>query len=240
MEKEKLKGRLREMEMKVESLERGRTESEGVNSGEGGVLEGRGGEGPRNLMGKVNAIEWRLERREREEKRGNIVMKGIKEGKEGLRVEVCKLLKEIGVVGTVEEVRRIGARRKDGTNMAVVKLGNLAMKRDVMEKKMLKGREERIEEDLTWRERKMMWRLGEMVRKEEGEGRRAWVRYGRIWIGGKWWKWDEYEEVLKEERGEKRFEERERGGGEAEMDVKIQRRLIEGEGMGGLLGDGRS
>ena len=82
-----------------------------------------------------------------------------------------------------------------------------------MEKKRrLRGREERIEEDLTWRERRMMWRLGEMARGEEKEGRRAWVWYGRIWMRGKWWRWDEMKEELKEEgAGEERREER-RGG----------------------------
>lgn len=46
-----------------------------------------------------------------------------------------KLFKEIGVEGSIEEVRRVGARRKDGRNMVVVKLGSQEVKRNIMEKK---------------------------------------------------------------------------------------------------------
>lgn len=44
------------------------------------------------------------------------------------------------------------------------------------EKKILRGRKERIMEDLTWRERKIRWKLGDIARSEEMEGRRVWIR----------------------------------------------------------------
>lgn len=50
----------------------------------------------------------------------------------------------------------------------------------------MRGREERIEEGLTWREKKMMWRLKEIAGREEREGMKAWVRYERTWMEGKW------------------------------------------------------
>jgi len=50
-------------------------------------------------------------------------------------------------------------------------------------KKNLRGRKERILEDLLWRERRVRWRLGEIAKMEEAKGRRVWVRGGRIRIG---------------------------------------------------------
>lgn len=73
--------------------------------------------------------------------------------------------------------------------MVWVKLGNEEQKWEVMEKKKnLRGRRERIGEDLkeTWTERKMMWMLGEITRKEEEKGKRVWIRYGRIKIDNVW------------------------------------------------------
>lgn len=49
---------------------------------------------------------------------------------------------------------------------------------------------------LQWKERKMMWRLVKMAKKAESEGRRAWVKYEKIWMERKWWKWDEEREIL--------------------------------------------
>lgn len=69
-------------------------------------------------------------------------------------------------------------------------------------KKRLKGREERIDEDLTWEERKIRWKLREMTKRKEGEGRRVRIGDGGLQINGKWWKWSEEEEVLKNEAGE--------------------------------------
>jgi len=38
-----------------------------------------------------------------------------------------------------------------------------------------------------------------MARREEGKGRRVRIGYGGLQIDGKWWKWSEEEEVLKNE-----------------------------------------
>lgn len=51
---------------------------------------------------------------------------------------------------------------------------------------MLKGRRERILEDLTWKERKMKWCIEEIAREEEKKGKRVWVEYGNIRIEETW------------------------------------------------------
>ncbi|XP_011864665.1 PREDICTED: uncharacterized protein LOC105560291 [Vollenhovia emeryi] len=131
-------------------------------------------------------MEKRMENKEREEKRRNVVMRGV-EVREGKRREaVEEVMKIIGAKAEIKEVRRIGERREEGREMLLVKLENEEQKWDIMEKKRnLRGRPERISEDLTWKERKIKWKLGEIARGEEEKGRKAWIKGGRIRIEGK-------------------------------------------------------
>lgn len=69
------------------------------------------------------------------------------------------------------------------------------------ERRRLRERELRIDNDLTWKERKMRWNLEDIARREMGEGKRVWVNYRKIQIEGKWWRWEEEEEILKDNKG---------------------------------------
>jgi len=40
----------------------------------------------------------------------------------------------------------------------------------------MKGRKIRIEDDLTWKERRMEWRIKEIARQERGRGKGVWKR----------------------------------------------------------------
>ena len=71
----------------------------------------------------------------------------------------------------------------------------------------------RIEDDLTWEERKMKWKISEIAVEERKKGNRVWTSYGRIRINEVWWKWDEEEGVLKNWKGEIRMEKAEKGEG---------------------------
>jgi chromosome segregation ATPase len=157
-EKEKLKGRIEKLE-------------EGV----------KGQEGKEERMRKMEA---RMEIKEREERRGNIVIKGLGNNKSSIKEEVETLVKEVmNLKVELKEVREIGKRLGKGRRMAIVKLGSMEEKRQVMQKKgMLKGREERIEDDWTWKERKMQHKLRCIAEEERREGRRVRIRYGHIEI----------------------------------------------------------
>lgn len=65
----------------------------------------------------------------------------------------------------------------------------------------LKGRKERIMDSWTWKERKIRWKLEEIARKEMSKGKKVWIGYDKIRIEEKWWRWMEEEEVLVDERG---------------------------------------
>ena len=128
--------------------------------------------------------------------------------KEGKRKEAVEgVFKDIGAEVTVKGIRNIGEVNKKGREMLWVRLENEEQRKEVWNrKKNLRGREERILADWTWKERKMRWRLKKIARTEEEKGNRVWLGYGRIRIGESWWRWDE-KEVLKNEKEEVRVEE---------------------------------
>lgn len=70
-----------------------------------------------------------------------------------------------------------------------------------MKKSGLKGRKERIMDSWTWKERKIRWKLEEIARKEMSKEKKVWIGYDKIRIEEKWWRWMEEEEVLVDERG---------------------------------------
>jgi len=204
-EKEKLEESIRELERRVGemevSLKKKREQREG---------EGRGGEGERReVVERMKEMEKRLERKERKERRKNILIRELEvegEGKRKKAVEEVleKIEAEVEVV--VEEVRKIG-RGEGKTETAWVRLKNEEQRNEVIKmKRNLKGKRERIVEDWTWKERKMRWRLEEIARNEMRKGRKVWMSYGGIKLDEKWWRWDEEEEVLIDEKGMMRKE----------------------------------
>ncbi|KYN22887.1 hypothetical protein ALC57_04670 [Trachymyrmex cornetzi] len=72
----------------------------------------------------------------------------------------------------VERVRELKAGRKERGWMGVVTMGNMKNKGKISRsKEKLRGREIWIEEDLTWKERKMRWMMRQVIRKEGGKAK---------------------------------------------------------------------
>lgn len=66
----------------------------------------------------------------------------------------------------VKEMGKINTRRDDKGNMMKITLKTEEMKRKILEnKRRLRGKEVWIEEDLTFRERKIKWNLRQIARK---------------------------------------------------------------------------
>lgn len=83
-------------------------------------------------------------------------------------------MRDIGVKVKIEEMRRLRGSDERGTEMVWVRLENEEQRRRVLEgKRKLKGRRERIMENLTWKERRMRWKLEDIARTEEGRGKRV-------------------------------------------------------------------
>jgi len=147
-------------------------------------------------------LERRYEIRERGERRRNLLMRGLKEREEGMREEVEGVMKRIGVEVKVKEIRRIETGRKEKGNRTIVRVENEDEKAKIMQNKWkLKGGELWIEDDLTWEERRIKWKLTQIARIEEAKGRRVRIGRGRLWIEGMWWIWDEEREELRDKGG---------------------------------------
>jgi len=181
-EREELKEQVKVIERKIVDLE-----SSDIREGGRGVLEV---EGEKGEMGrKIKEIERKLERKEREERKRNLIIREL-EVKESKRKEaVVELMKVIGVETEMKEIWRVAAEKGKEREMVEIKIENPEKRKEILEKKKnLRGRRERIMEDWTWRERRIRWRLEELARKEERKGRNIRIGYGKIKIEENWWR----------------------------------------------------
>ncbi|XP_020293510.1 protein PXR1-like [Pseudomyrmex gracilis] len=142
-----------------------------------------------SLEKRMKEMELRaLERKERKDRKRNLIIRGLEVKEEKRRKAVVGVLEKIRANGEVEEVRKLGSG-EGGTETVWVRMGKEDQRSDVMKKKYkLKGSRERIMEDWTWKERKMRWRLEEIARREMAKGRKVGMGYGRLRIEEKWWK----------------------------------------------------
>lgn len=211
LEKERLMERMDMLEKKLERRE-GDRDTEGIGKLEKrvGKLEEEG-EVRRErkedrkiglVVERMEEMERKMERREKEERRRNVVVKGLRVEDGKVKEGIEKVLGEIGGRVRIEEVRQIKTGKEDWGEMVIVRLGSEEEKRRVMKgKKKLKGGKIWIMEDLTWKERRTKWRLRELARAEEGKGNRVWIGSEKISINGQWWFWDEKGEKLVDVRG---------------------------------------
>ncbi|GAB1869444.1 hypothetical protein CAJAP_10523 [Camponotus japonicus] len=213
-ERDFLRKELEKIEERVKGLEIGRGQK---NHREG--KEGR--EGSKDMKDRLKGIERKMELKEREDRRKNIIIRGLKVESGKRRKKVEELMKEIVARVDIVETKKIGEDREKGREMVWVRLRDEEQRGEILEKKgRLKGRRERIGEDLTWRERKMKWNIEEIAREEERERRRVWIRYGRIRIENTWWRWDEENEVLRDGKGNVKELKNGSVGGEKGMTVE--------------------
>ncbi|KAM0727873.1 hypothetical protein ACS0PU_005342 [Formica fusca] len=142
-----------------------------------------------------------MEMKEREERRRNIVVREVKGGEREVRARVEDVLKEIKIEARVEGVRCLGSK-EGGKGTAIVKIDEVEKKKEIMRRRgEIKGRDIRLDDDLTWRERRMRWLIESVARREREKGKRVWVGYGKVQINGIWWKWNEGEEELRDGEG---------------------------------------
>lgn len=99
-------------------------------------------------MERLKEIERKIEWRDREERKRNVIIKGV-EIKEGKRREaVEKVLEIIRARVEVREVKRIARDGDREGEMILVRLRSEEQRKEVMERKAkLRGRNERVIED---------------------------------------------------------------------------------------------
>jgi hypothetical protein len=222
---EEMRKKVDSLEKRVEEIEKGRG---GTQREEGGRGKGKGEEREqveirekremKELEERMRKLELEGEKNKREERKRNVIIKGVKvkeEGKEGLRGEIEGIVEATGAMAKIEGMRRIGNKDKEGREMVWVRFASVREKIDVMKgKAKLRDRREWIVDDLTEKERRVEWWMKKEAEKNRREGKKVRVGYMKIWIEEKLWVWDEMNDVLREWRGrEVREEEKGEKGG---------------------------
>lgn len=134
---------------------------------------------------KVRDLSRRVDVVENEKRKRNVVIRGMNVGvMEGKRA-VEKVLAWVGVNVSVGMVKALGRGEYGVPKLWLVELGSEEEKMDVMRVKgRLKGSVIRIDEDRSWRDRRMVWLLRERAWTERASGKQ--VRMGKdcIWVDG--------------------------------------------------------
>ncbi|KAG7196730.1 hypothetical protein KM043_016067 [Ampulex compressa] len=134
---------------------------------------------------KMMDMEWRIERREKVERKNNIVIKGVTWKAEGLGLAVEEFIMENLAKGSI----------------VIAELNGWESKKVIMRKKRELSRGIFIEDDLTKKKMEMQRRLGKIAKKEREKGdKNVKVGYRKIYMGERWYWWDERREKLEEER----------------------------------------
>jgi len=128
-EREEMRKNIRELEDRMEVLMKER-EDKGKREGEG---EGKR-KGNEELENKVKIMERKLELKEREKRRRNIIIKGV-EMKEGRRREAAEEV--IGALGMKAEIGtwKLGRGTVEGREMILVKLKNEKQRKEILERR---------------------------------------------------------------------------------------------------------
>lgn len=147
---------------------------------------------------RLRELEMIQEKRERAERRCNIMIKGADINKvENKEMEIKKILKQLTgkdtEVGKIQEIT--GAEGK----IMLIQMKSWIEKKELMRKKSsLKGTEIYIDDDLTKKERHVQKKIRDIVRTERESGKQAKMGYMKIQINGKWRRWNEFKEEFED------------------------------------------
>lgn len=157
----------------------------------------------KELVGRIEQLESKWERLEKEKRRCNIVVKGVK-FEEEVKEEAAKqfLWDKLGVD---VEVNRVIDINKNGKTVNILEMGNWNKKQKVMmNKNKLKGSKIYIENDLTLKEREIQMEIRKIAKEETGNGHKTKIGYKKITIDGVEYLWDEGAKGVKEKENEEK------------------------------------
>lgn len=152
------------------------------------------------LYKRIEILERRNEKVERRERKNNIVIKGLHRREGTVREKVEELMKEIEAEEEIQGIKEIKTTGEGERKIYIVKLEDFEKKKGIMQKKSkLKGKNIYIDDDMTWQEREMQRKIRERARLEREKGKIVKIKYSRMIINGKGYKWNELENRLEEE-----------------------------------------
>ena len=143
------------------------------------------------LEDRITKLENRMRQKDRDERRNNIVIKGIKIKETNIEAEVEKMLQEkIGVEVKIREAYKIAENRDK--DIVLAKLEQRKHKTSVMiNKGKLRGENWYIEDDLTKEEQEIQREIVKRAKEERKRGLRATIGYRKLNIDGKKYTWSD-------------------------------------------------
>lgn len=140
------------------------------------------------------------------------------EGKDADK-EIEELCRKLEVKVHVEVIRKVKMGGEGRDELLILKLRSEEEKKEMLWKKRLLERSKVwVEEDLTWKERRMKWDLKDIGREEELKGGKVWIGYNKI--NGEWWFWDEDCGNVRDWKGNRRRGEMSKTRGSYEVEKK--------------------
>lgn len=140
----------------------------------------------RKIPDKLSKGEYEWEMRERNNRKKNVMIRGVRTVGRGIKDELKGLFKDyLDTDIFIREIRAIGGG-------LLVECEALENKIEIMKRKgMLRGVDIWIEDDFTEREKQVQGWLKSIVREEKKNGLETRLGYFKIQIDGSWYRWEE-------------------------------------------------
>jgi len=148
------------------------------------------------LYSRIENLEEKIEAQEREKKRNNIVIKGIKINEPNLKEKVEEfIVNNLGVNAKIADSTSIG--RQEQNRIIVAKIESFEQKIQIMKNKgKLRNTKVFIESDLTVKERKIQQTINEKAKEERATGSRVKVGYQKLIVDNKKYVWNKKKGTL--------------------------------------------
>lgn len=148
---------------------------------------------------RIVVLEDRLEKQERNKRRNNTIIKGIRIDKENIVAEIEKFVNnKLHTTAIAKKAYKM--RNKDNLDMYMVEWENWEDKKKVMENKAkLRGQKIYIDNDLTIEEQKVQRELRSIAKEERNNGCKTKIGYRKITINNTVFIWNDNKQGIEEE-----------------------------------------
>lgn len=150
------------------------------------------------LVNRIKKLEDREEKREKEQRKNNIIIKGMGLTENENEQSIKDLIKKsIGVDTVIKRVYNIN--KKEEWKIILAEVETWEQKREIMlHKNKLKGTKIYIENDLTKEERRIQTELVKIAKDEREKGSRVKIGYKKLVINNVSYEWNEMERGVTE------------------------------------------
>lgn len=154
---------------------------------------------------QIQELQRKSEETEKRERKRNIVIKGVKDRVGSPRGIVERIFKDVVGENTEVKINEVFKIGKDREDIYLVKMENFDEKMKIMGKRVnLKGSEIFLDDDLTFKERERQRKIREWAGVERRKGKRVNVGYGKAYVDGMAYEWNEMRERMEPKfRGER-------------------------------------